>query len=453
MRKKLLKKCSNNLLIFFLVSLLCLAYFHACSTSLPSVKDGGELSILGDGITSEKVESKKEHSSQERILRERGTSEYLNDAGLKDNRQNDAISEKPDTARESTSSPERWVDSEPSTPERKVPEPIQETSPDTSQIPSCSGAHCPIVIGSFPYKDNRDTKRATRKRFSRYNCAPNTDESGGEYLYVFEVKKPGSLLAMLTNAKGVDIDIHLLSSPSASACLVRNDKGLSRHISPGVYYIAADTFVSKGTPKPGAYSIYVHFFPDNSRCGMKSDAIPRINTTKLLSMPATGPVVKEAHLLTAEEHTANLQSGKKHFPTGWPKSIRDRISEHYALSEKVSGYTMTRTEPWAPCCEPTNHYGQGSRSKPPAIAETWYINMRWKKAPKAGTRYIVFNPVTGKGVVAAAGYENGPGNLSRIGGASEEIHHHLGTGHLSLMTFGVARKQSHKYGPIDCYAP
>jgi hypothetical protein len=52
--------------------------------------------------------------------------------------------------------------------------------------------------------------------------------------------------------------------------------------------------------------------------------------------------------------------------------------------------------------------------------------------------------------VVAAGYENGPGDLSRIGGVAEEVHDHLGTGHLDHFTLGVAVDQSLPFGPIDC---
>ncbi len=77
--------------------------------------------------------------------------------------------------------------------------------------------------------------------------------------------------------------------------------------------------------------------------------------------------------------------------------------------------------------------------------------MRWATAPTRGERYIVFEPVSGKAVVGAAGYENGPGDLTRVGGASEEIHLYMGTEHLSPMTFGGALDQTHPWGPIECY--
>lgn len=240
----------------------------------------------------------------------------------------------------------------------------RESLPDTLQIPPCNEAQCPIVVSSFPYTDSRNTKQSTRRTFNRYNCAPNTDESGPEYIYVFAISEPGTLIAAVTCDAPTDIDIHLLSRLDSQACLIRHDKAFSIHIQPGIYYLAADTYVAQGSERSGAYKLYLHFIPDANKCGMKAEQLARIGSSDTLAMPATGLVVKEAHLLTAEEHAQNVQSGMKIFPSGWPDSLKHNIQQHYALSEQISGYKMQRTEPWAPCCEPTNHYGQGSRTKP-----------------------------------------------------------------------------------------
>lgn len=308
-----------------------------------------------------------------------------------------------------------------------------------------------ITVSSFPFYDSRSTSDAVLDAFDAYGCAPMTDESGPEWVYLVEVPGPGTLIAGVSDGAGVDIDLQILDDFDPAACLDRDDRGVSWPVQAGVYYLVADTFVAGGAPQAGAYDLGIHFLPEGGPCGMSDAPIARIGTDDLLAMPATGKVVKEAHLLTAEEHAANVEGGMQTFPSGWPASFTDHIEDHYAISEAASGYAVERTEPWAPCCEPSNEYGQGSSVKPPAIAEAWYLNMRWAKKPPQGQRYIVFHPETGDAVVAAGGYENGPGDLSRIGGVAEEIHIALGTAHLSTLTFGVALDQALPYGPIDCY--
>lgn len=318
---------------------------------------------------------------------------------------------------------------------------------DLDWVPPCDAEPCPLVIEGFPFQHIADTRDSVT-RFDRYACAPNTNEGGPEFHYVFKVDAPGFLAAGVSDGSGVDIDIHLLDAHNPDRCLARNDEALGVRLEPGVYFFVADTWVNGGgNALAGEFELMLNFIPDGSRCAMLVQDIPRINTDELLAMPATGPVVKEAHLVTEEEMLDMLFEG------GWPMSITDGIEEHYARSEAVSGFVAERTEPWAPCCEPSNEFGQGSSAPPPLEAEAWYVNMRWRQRPARGERYIVFNPLNGKAVVGAAGYENGPGDLSRIGGAAEEIHLHLETRHLSTMTFGVAADQTLPYGPIDCADP
>lgn len=318
-------------------------------------------------------------------------------------------------------------------------------------LPPCAMEPCPIQILAFPYQDSRSTTGGPSQFDSYPACAPQ-DESGPEIAYVFRVTQPGTLVAAVTSAAGADVDLHLLAGLDADRCLRRGDIGVSAHLDPGVYYLVADSFVTTaGAVADGPYDLFADFLADGGPCEMVAEDIPRIGTDELLAMPATGKVVLEAHLMTQEEADANVAGGMVDFPSGWPTSFTDHIAEHYALSQATSGYTMTRGEPWAPCCEPSNDYGQGSSARPPAAAEAWYINMRWRSAPARGERYLVLNPATGKAVVAAAGYENGPGDVSRIGGACEEIHDVMGTGHLDTLTFGKAVDQSLPYGPIECH--
>jgi hypothetical protein len=240
---------------------------------------------------------------------------------------------------------------------------------------------------------------------------------------------------------GADIDIQLLSALDPGRCLARGNLGISFNVDAGTYYLVADSWSdSSGTAFEGPYTLYVHFLRAGSNCALQGGTLDRIGQTAPLAMPATGMVVKEAHLVTDQEFTSST----------WPQSFTDAIAGHYSLSESVTGYSMDRTEPWCPCCEPSNEYGQGSTARPPVAAEAFYVCMRWASAPVRGQRYLVYNGRSGAAVVAAAGYENGPGDLTHLGGACEEIHDHLGSDHLSTLTYGIAVDQALPYGPIVC---
>ena len=161
-----------------------------------------------------------------------------------------------------------------------------------------------------------------------------------------------------------------------------------------------------------------------------------------LEMPATGPIVLEAHLVTVEDGYGTSSSGD------WPQTITESLDVHYRGSQDLTSFVMDRGQSWAPQegCE----YGQGSYgAKLPVEDEAWYVNMYWADRPDAGTRMILQDD-EGRAVVVAAGYETGPGNLDHIGGTTEEVHHYLGTGHGSTLTLGFAVDQTLPLGPIDC---
>jgi len=63
---------------------------------------------------------------------------------------------------------------------------------------------------------------------------------------------------------------------------------------------------------------------------------------------------------------------------------------------------------------------------------------------------IVRNPANGRAVVAAAGFETGPGSNTAVAGVTEEIHDYLGTGHRDDLEVGFAADDTLPYGPIIC---
>ena len=300
---------------------------------------------------------------------------------------------------------------------------------------SCAAEPCPLEIDSFPYRHSADTTESIN-RFDGYpSCAPD-DESGPEIAYRFQVSIPGTLAAGVTPSGGVDVDIHLLEEFSADRCLRRDDEGVSAHLAPGEYFLVVD---SNGVSGGGPYELHVDFLTDDGPCAMVAGEVEPIGSDDRRSMPVTGRVALSGHLVTEDE-----------LPNEWPASASEEIDAHYLLSETASGYSMVRSEPWARGIEPSSEFGQGSSVRPPTGAEAWYLQTAWRTAPTPGERIIVFDPTTGEAVVAAAGYANGIGDTSGIGGACEEIHDVLGTGHLSTLTLGVAVDQRLPYGPIDC---
>ncbi len=316
----------------------------------------------------------------------------------------------------------------------------------------------PIVIGAFPFHDARDTTSAASSDVDSYACAPDTDESGPEFVYTFTVTERGSLAAHVVDdaQNGVDVDVHLLDGPTGDACLARANNDLDAVLDPGSYFLVVDTYFAGGAPQAGPYVLDVdyHAFATGNCATVDrevrmfwSSCDPGIaNCVEhdggvFLRTPAQGPVVEEAHLATVDDG----------FGSGWPTSFTDGIQSHYALSQAATGFDMQRDQPWAPAGEGGSAFGEGATGhKLPVLDEAWYINMYWRDRPTGGTRMIVRNPANGRAVVASAGWETGPGANDAVAGVTEEVHHWLGTGHRDVLEIGFAVDDTLPLGPIEC---
>ncbi|MFA5623588.1 MAG: hypothetical protein WC966_00830 [Bradymonadales bacterium] len=331
--------------------------------------------------------------------------------------------------------------------------------------PDCKpvlGRDCVIIPStSWPYKTSGTTVGGSKK-FSVYSNggansnawmvsdpynSVNTSEAGPEVVYVMRATEAGVIAASITEPSGGDVDVHLLSGLAQNKALARGDKYVLRHVPAGIYYIVVDTYSSDANA--GAYHLTVFFIGDSTKCGVVKEDLGRINTPSIIELPQSGKIAKEAHMVSTSENVK-------------PSTSVEYLSTHYNLSAPY--YSMSRTAPWCPL-EGGTYYGQGSSAKPPIHAEVFYINMYWKPRPANGERWIVFNPLTGKAVVGAAGYETGSGDGTFVGGVSEETHHYLGTAHSSHLMFGRGKHQSTLqnnktalnksnpggYGPIDCF--
>ncbi len=300
-----------------------------------------------------------------------------------------------------------------------------------------SGLICPAA---FPFHHDGDTSTSTSRQFDSYSCATGTDESGPEMIYRVSLSTAGFLSAAVNDdTANVDIDLHILSTLDAAACLDRGDRHVRAHVNAGVYYVVADTYVSGGTEFAGPYGLDIGFIiPAAGNCAMTQDVVERV-VGPPLQLPTDGPIVKEAHLVTVADG----------YGDSWPNTIDEGVPQHYKTSFAATSFVMARNQSWAPqeSCE----FGQGATGgKLPLIDESWYINMYWKDRPPGGTRMIVQLPGGGPAVVTSAGYETGPGNPDHIAGTTEEVHFYFGTGHLDQLRIGFAVDQNLPLGPITC---
>ncbi len=123
---------------------------------------------------------------------------------------------------------------------------------------STGTADNPVEIDAFPFTDLRWTAGAASDVLDAYSCAPDTDESGPEVLYIFTAAEAGTLEVVVSDDSGVDIDIHVLTGPSEDACLARDDAEVSLTVGPGEVWLALDTYVGS-REYPGPYLLTATF--------------------------------------------------------------------------------------------------------------------------------------------------------------------------------------------------
>ena len=192
---------------------------------------------------------------------------------------------------------------------------------------------CPYVIETFPFSHSADTTTGAQN-IDTYDCAPSTNESGPERYYRLALTEPGIVRAIVDDIPGdeIDVDLHLLDS---ARCLSRDNIAIELWLRAGIYELVVDTWVNDADEAlVGPYTLDVTFSPAaEDRCATVptevrmfwSSCAPSIpdcierDGERYLATPATGPVVYEAHLVTAGED----------FGGSWPTSFTDRIERHY----------------------------------------------------------------------------------------------------------------------------
>ncbi len=119
----------------------------------------------------------------------------------------------------------------------------------------------PVLVDTFPFRDWRNTREATSDVFDNYSAAPDTNESGPEVIYQFDVASSGTIVAQVLDAPQADVDLHLLSSLDADDCLARGHTTLTRFVEEaGIYYLTVDTWVgTDGVEYSGAFVLDLDF--------------------------------------------------------------------------------------------------------------------------------------------------------------------------------------------------
>lgn len=120
------------------------------------------------------------------------------------------------------------------------------------------GSHrCPYRVEGSSFTHTASTTVEGFSEFDTYNCS-GADESGPEIVYVMTVDQTANLsVSVICDDPVVDIDVHLLDGDDANACLERDHWDFTYDITPGRYFIVADTFVDGDDVLSGPYTITV----------------------------------------------------------------------------------------------------------------------------------------------------------------------------------------------------
>ncbi len=120
----------------------------------------------------------------------------------------------------------------------------------------------PIVVGALPFTDQRDTRQSPSRMFDACGLAPNSNESGPEYVYAVTVAQPGQLTVSVSDDATTDIDVELFTQLNTNACIARHNSSFTQDVGCGTYYVVADTF---GTAS-GPYTLNITLAPSGQAC-------------------------------------------------------------------------------------------------------------------------------------------------------------------------------------------
>lgn len=115
-----------------------------------------------------------------------------------------------------------------------------------------TGIHNDPVIATLPFADLGDTS-AGENTFDVYGCDAK-DEAGPELVYRLDLDAPTTITANVIDPGDLDLDVHILSSLSAGACLDRGDHRATAAVPAGTVYVVVDTY---GDTEPGEFVLTI----------------------------------------------------------------------------------------------------------------------------------------------------------------------------------------------------
>ena len=142
-----------------------------------------------------------------------------------------------------------------------------------SHTPAASAGGCPadrVCVDTFPFSHSSTTTGGL-DAFDSYSCAWGINEAGPERIYEVELPQAGLLSATVVDGSGVDVDVHILGSLSASDCLDRGNHAASAELEAGTAYVLVDSWVSgSGASLNGPYTLDLQLLPSSAGTGSGS---------------------------------------------------------------------------------------------------------------------------------------------------------------------------------------
>lgn len=108
----------------------------------------------------------------------------------------------------------------------------------------------PFVVDSLPFAAHLDTRTMGEALVARWDCS-TADEGGSEVRYRFHLDARTSLSAVVSSGAGADLDVHVVPSGSARACIARDNRQVEIALDPGDYDLVIDTFRGASGALPG----------------------------------------------------------------------------------------------------------------------------------------------------------------------------------------------------------